>query len=373
MKLTTGVSLAAAACLGLASTCGISRAQEADLVIDEKPLSHWVKQLRSENRGFQLRAAQALSKVETNQIPKVIPLLLPLLKSERENDRFVAAQTLGNYGPVARVAVPELLPLLKGTQYERNRAASAKALGQILKDTQPGDEVEQVTKELMDAWGDKYEDVRRETVFALGMIGPAAKSSIPRLQERLNDVQPVRNAAAWTCGRMGKLAATHVDRLISIMHGERYPQIDHFFSAAAVEAMGRIGPVQANMVPNIVDRLEAIAAGTAFHPQHDGAAGRVCYLRGVNALERFGPEAASATPYLQRVISSNPLRDRERSLAIVKALGAIGPGAAEAVPALQKIADAKPDGKPDATFTELQQAAAAAIAAIKKPAAAPPK
>jgi hypothetical protein len=45
---------------------------------------------------------------------------------ERE---FVAAQILGVYGPLSRVAVPDLLPMLKGTQYERNRTTAAKALG----------------------------------------------------------------------------------------------------------------------------------------------------------------------------------------------------------------------------------------------------
>ncbi|MBA4387125.1 MAG: hypothetical protein C0404_04030 [Verrucomicrobia bacterium] len=367
MKLRLSSCLVTIALLGLGPVCGMLYAQDDDPVIDSKPLSHWIKQLQSENRGFQLRAAQALSKAESNHVAKVIPSLMPLLKSERENDRFVAAQTLGNYGSPARAAVPELLPLLKGTQYERNRAAAAKALGQILKDAQPGEEVEKVTAAIVDAWGDKYEDVRRECVFALGMIGTSAKSCIPKLDERLNDAQPVRNAAAWTCGRMGRLAADKADKLISIMQGERYPQVDHFFAAAAVEALGKIGAVHANVVPNIVNRLESIGAGTAFHPQADGAAVRVCYLRGVNALERLGPDAASATSYLQRVISGNPYGDKERSLAIVNALGAIGPGAAEAIPTIQKIADAKP-GSQDGSAVALQKAAVAAIEAIKKPA-----
>jgi len=42
-----------------------------------------VTQIRSENRGIQLRAAQTLTKATTELQPKIIPLLLPLLKSER--------------------------------------------------------------------------------------------------------------------------------------------------------------------------------------------------------------------------------------------------------------------------------------------------
>lgn len=340
-----------------------------DPAISEKPLSEWIKQLRSDNRGLQMRAARVFTEVPAELRQKVVPKLIPLLKSERENDRFVAAQILGEYGQTSKSAVPDLLPMLKGTQFERNRAASAKALGQILKDAPAGDEVERVAGELVDVWGDKYEDVRREAVFALGMIGPAAKACIPRLTERLSDRQPVRNAAAWTCGRMGKLAADKVDVLITIMNNERSPQLDTFFSAAAVEALGKIGAVHANVVPNIVNRLESIGAGTAFDPQRNGLPSvRVCYLSGVKALEQIGPDAASATPYLQRVISSNPYKDKERSRTIVKALGAIGPGAAEAIPALQKIADDAAAGKSNAEVAELQKVAAAAIEAIRKPA-----
>jgi hypothetical protein len=169
---------------------------------------------------------------------------------------------------------------------------------------------------------------------------------------------------------MGKLAACHVDRLIAIMHGERYPQVDPFFTAAVQDAIGLIGPVHGNVVPNLVDRMEAIAAGTAFHPQHNGAMGRICYLRSVAALERMGPASASATSYLKRVIGGNPFGDREKTLAMVKALGAIGPGAAEAAPELRRIADAKPPVKPDAGFDELRQAAIAALGAVSPAAGA---
>jgi len=184
--------------------------------LNGKPLSQWIQQLRSENRGLQLRAARALTEAPENLRPTIVPLLIPVLKSERENDRFVAAQVLGSYGPGARPAVPSLLPLLSDMQFERNRAAAAKALGQILKDAQPDEEVEKVTQALTrkinEEW-DAYSDVRREAVYAIGMIGPAARSAIPKLTRALTDVDPVhklggerrfvRAAAPWACGRMG--------------------------------------------------------------------------------------------------------------------------------------------------------------------------
>ena len=110
--------------------CGAAWAEEdpaiaSDDGAERKPLSEWVNQLRSANCGLQLKAARALSKAPAEMYAKIVPQVIPVLKSERENDKFVAAQVLGNYGPAAKAAVPDLLPMLKGTQYERNRAAAA--------------------------------------------------------------------------------------------------------------------------------------------------------------------------------------------------------------------------------------------------------
>jgi HEAT repeat protein len=339
---------------------------EEDPLIGDKPLSEVLKQFESQNRGEQLRAARALAAAEAQHHAAIVPKLISYLTSERENTRLPAIQTLGEYGAVSRAAVPLLLPLLEGTQFERNRSASAKALGQILKDAQPGEEVEKVAAALAKAFGDKYEDVRREAVFAIGMIGPAAKSVIPAVGSRLSDAQPVRNAAAWTCGRMGKLAACHTDRLISLMQGEQYPQTDLFFAGAVPEALGLIGATHENVVPNIVDKLEAIVAGSAFHPQHNREGGRMIFMQGIKALERMGADAKVATPYLHRLLRGNPYGDWERTLAVIRAIKAIGPGAAETVPELKAIAEAsKPGGRlSQENFTTLKDAAAEALKTV---------
>lgn len=230
----------------------------ADDMIEDKSVADWIKQLQNPNRGLQLRAVRALSQAPQELRQKLVQELLPILKSERENDRFAAAQVLGEYGPDARVAIPHLLPLLEGTQYERNRTAAAVALGRILKDSSPSEEVEKVVQALIKVFNDKYSDVRREAVKACGMIGPAAKSCLPHLPARFEDYEwlkdaecfLVRRAAAWTAGRMGKYGECHIDRLIAMMH--QYSPVATEF----VDAIGEIGPVHENVVPNITDKLE---------------------------------------------------------------------------------------------------------------------
>jgi HEAT repeat protein len=308
----------------------VPAAEDEEPIVGDKPLSEVVKQLRSENKGLQLRAAKALIEAPAELRPRMMPRMMELLKSERENDKYVAAQILGQCGPAARAAVPELLPMLEGTQYERNRAAAAKALGQILMDAQPDEEVEKVTDSLAAKFNedyDKYSDVRRESVRALGMIGAAAKRCVPKLTRGLTDFvlysvehQMVRQQAAWTCGRMGPLAAEHQDRLISMMHAEggRIPEI--------VEAIGCIGPTHANVVPNIVDAME----------RQDGGIG--WQIEAYQALEKFGPKSAPAVPLLARYLREHR-QHPDVTIAAIRVLKAIGPEAKEALPSLGEYLD----------------------------------
>ncbi len=358
------------------STC---RAEETDPEVEGKPLSQWVKQLRSDNRGLQLRAARALATAPADLRPAIVPLVIPVLRSERENDKFVAAQVLGEYGPMARRAVPDLLPMLEGTQAERNRAAAAKSLGQILKDAKPDAEVEKATQALMAVFDDKYSDVRREAVTACGTIGPAAKSCIPLLPKRLVDrslaKHPweeqaeralVERAAAWTCGRMGKLAAVHIDRLISVMQANP-PQPTEF-----VDAIAEIGPVHDNVVPNIVDKLEkAVFGGYQGGSPEENANYR---LHCVLALERFGEKSARAAPLLDRFLREKTFEGTKINLSILRTLKGIGPAAKAFAPTLRQWARmTEYRGATQDELAEMNAAAQAALEAVAGKDAGPEK
>ncbi|MBA4388180.1 MAG: hypothetical protein C0404_09380 [Verrucomicrobia bacterium] len=343
---------------GLLLTAHMAAAGEEPQVGD-KPLSELLKQLRGENRGLQMRAAKALSEAPTNLHATIMPQVIPVLKSERENDKFVAAQILGVYGPMSRAAVPDLLPMLKGTQYERNRAAAAKALGQILKDAKSDKEIDDATAALVDAFKDSYEDVRREAATACGMIGPAAKACIPSLTPLLKEPPTavpnmVSVAAAGTCERMGPLAKEHVDLLLTLVH--RYASDQ---TPAYVLALGAIGPVQDNIVPNIYDFMER------------GAAWRM--VETWQVLQKFGPKAEQVIPFAKRFLT-NPqfygLNDgRTRELTVIEAmkfLQVAGPKAVDVLPQVESLINYKYPHNAEDDVTPLMRKEAAKTAGILK-------
>jgi HEAT repeat protein len=297
--------------------------------IKGKLVSEWIAQLRGPNRGLQLRAARALSAATPEQVPYVVSKLIPILESERQNDRFVAAQTLGNYGPAARAAMPKLVPLLKGTQFERNRACAAKALGLILKDAKPSEEVEKVTAALVAKFNedkDQYVDVRREAVVALGMIGPAAKSCIPHLTPALRGRGSVAIQGAYVCERMGPLAAEHIDQLIVQLHRTGH---DLPYAIAAVKAIASIGPVHENVIPNLVD----------FYEKHFWS------RAALKAFSRFGSKSEPVVQVLMRLLDKCYVKrtrvDPPLAIDQLKTLEAIGPAAREAIPVVRALTKAK--------------------------------
>jgi hypothetical protein len=334
------LSLAAAAILIAVAPCIAGEEEkpaEEEIKLKGKPISKWVKQLQSPNRGLQMRASRAFSQAPKELIPKIVPKLIPLLGADRENTRFPVAQVMGKYGPPARAAVPHLLPMLEGTQFERNRAGAAEALGLILINAEPSEEVEKVTQALIKVFTDKYSDVRREAVQACGRIGPAAKSCVPHLTKRFDDTEwlkdaecfLVRRAAALTAGQMGEHGRVHIDKLISMLHANK-PVATEF-----IDAIGMLGPVHENVVPNIVDKLEKTCYGG-----YQGASGEQManYAKHFLAvLEKFGEKSAPSVDFLTRLLTP---KENRRALGqtegILKVMAAIGPKAKKALPVIKE-------------------------------------
>ena len=166
------------------------------------------------------------------------------------------------------------------------------------------------------------------------MIGPAAKSCIPKLTTPLTqgshglgssqdqEYRLVRRAAAWTCGRMGTLSKQHIDLLISRMH------LEGEYCVEVVEAIGLIGPVHENVVPNIVDKIESTG-----RPGDAGA----FRTKAFEALGRFGDKSLSALPLVKRILMG-PAHGNEVvtvKIAMLRFLAALGPSAKDLEPEIK--------------------------------------
>ncbi len=130
---------------------------------------------------FRSRVTAALGKIGSAAVPSIVKLL----KSNDESLHWDAAQALGNMGPEAIDAVPDLIRTFK-TEKRQTRdntgflvaERAVIALGKIGSGAVP---------HLVKCFRSKVGTVRRHAVEALRSMGPLAKDAVPYLLEELKD------------------------------------------------------------------------------------------------------------------------------------------------------------------------------------------
>ena len=147
-----------------------------------------------ENSDANLRgsAAYALGDIGAKT---VVPKLIPLLdKSDPTNDANVRWRTvyaLGRMGAEAKIAVPQLIALLKKDSDANVRSSAATVLGSI------GAEAKDAVPQLILLLKDSNVNVRRSAASALERIGAETKIVVPQLIDLLKDSDTnVRSSAA---------------------------------------------------------------------------------------------------------------------------------------------------------------------------------
>jgi HEAT repeat protein len=220
--------------------------------------------------------------------------------------RVQAAVSLGQIGPAAAAAQPNLVPLLPEGD-EALRCAAAEALGRLA----VGGRAVAALAALLD---DASAPVRAAAARALGGLKGAAAPAVSALAARLQDTEEsVRTAAAEAIARIGTLGE---DATLAVVAGLN--DRDNLVRARAAEALGAIGAPAQEAAPALVEVL-----------QDDND---VVRARAVEALGKFGGAAADvAVPGLVRA-----LRDPDSwvSALAAEALGQMGEFADDAVPAL---------------------------------------
>lgn len=171
-----------------------------------KPLDSWQQQLSSHdpaasNEAFTIVTGQVIPQLtnilfnDTNDSSFRLSLISTLngLPGVRiyyltaQGRRIKAAQSLGDFGPVAKSAVPALIQTVKGND-ERIHEAAVRALGSIHSDPD-------VVIPFLTSYLDN-DDLNDEAATALGNYGSLAKSAVPKIIPLLHASDDDAQAAA---------------------------------------------------------------------------------------------------------------------------------------------------------------------------------
>jgi HEAT repeat protein len=238
--------------------------------------------------------------------------LMGLVNDDHLPARVEAVNALRLYESRPREVIPRLIRLLEAPQPEIRRAA-AMALWPFRS------EAREAIGRLTTALGDTDSEVRAASAFALGTIGPAAHAAIPALIVTLADPDvDVRRHAAEALGDIATAKPDEDERDVP--------------NPAAVA--------------NAVSALARALGDTAFNAEDEMGMGSLARMEAVEALGKIGPRAALVVPAI-----ANALRDEDLSVrrSAAKALGQIGAGARPAIPALTTaLADPEKDVRVEA-------------------------
>lgn len=275
-----------------------------------------------------------------------VPALRDLIKDPDASVRDQAMSLLGEIGPVAKAAVPDLLAVLRDrSAHPRDRGEAAAALGGVSHsdtdmvpvlirastDPAPGvrlgavrglgnlgvatpDVVATLTAALSSG-GDP--DLRRQAVFALGRLGPGAAKALPAVEDAGRRDPALATAVAITLLRLGREREGR-DRLTALAVAPEAER--HFF----IDTLGE--DFRPLAVPVLAEVVRRNARGGYW---------------AMEALQSLGPDAAAAVPALVAFLKVGRPRgaDAPPFEAAIATLGRIGPAATEALPLLRELAE----------------------------------
>ncbi len=239
---------------------------------------------------------------------EAVPALIRVLEKNDPFTRREAIFALQGIGPAAKDAVPALITMLHcddfHTQYWACRALAAM-----------GPEAQPAVPVLIVLTREGVTSVRRNAAAALGCIGPGiGAEGLAALQAALFDpTEAVREQAVIALGRLGSFAAEAVPTLQAVVR-ERKIQCRALAAVALWKITGNPEfPIQ-------VIREEI------YLPENQ--------LQAITCLAELGPQAATATPDLIKLLESEDADIREVAAETVER---IGPAAKAAIPVLERL------------------------------------
>ncbi len=212
---------------------------------------------------------------------RAIPSLVARL-ARSDEDHPLVVRLLGKIGPAA---VPEILERVSSNN-GRVRATAVEALGEI------GPGARSALPDLILCRGDADDAVRTQAERALGKVDPswartaAARQAIPGLIKRLNSDVTAQPGAAETLGEIGPPAREAIPELVKCL-GSNFEPVRE----AARTALGKIGQPTRESVPELIKQLT----------------GDCCSIRETAAdlLARLGSDGKAAIPALVARLADN--------------------------------------------------------------------
>ena len=225
---------------------------------------------------------------------------LQSLKSGDTATRIAVVDRLGELGPKAARAVPEVTALLADAD-PMVRAHAAQTLSKI------GSAAQSAVPALARLIVDPSEEVRREAATAIGAIQPDPQVAVPLLIQVIRDAKPsVRIRALHSLVELGRPAAGPLAEMLQ----------DDELQYWAELGLTELGPLAEAAIPALINeiqdphpdsRREAILALAAMGPTAEPAVGALTkalddpHVRGAAAfaLGRIGPAARPAAAKLE--------------------------------------------------------------------------
>lgn len=318
-------------------------------------LTPTIKDMNSQSRFY--------TAVALHNFDSAVPSLVEMFKDKDVAMRVAAAEILGDMGPVAKDAVPDLIAALNDEDAGVCNMVKV-ALGKI-KDAR-------AIKPLIDTFKQKSKRNEAATGAAEESLAQIGSDAIPALNTALkNEAPKVKEASARTLGKMGLAAKDAVPALIEALKDEDVgvrrtvitalgeikdpravePLIETFYRDQSLDnpapvALGKIGSEAVSpLVKNLKNEKEGIRKFSASALGEIGPAARdavqplikllkdqpveVC-TKAVWALGKIKNE--EAIPPLMELLKQNPI-----PAGVIEALGEIGPAAKEAVPFLSNM------------------------------------
>ncbi len=226
---------------------------------------------------------------------------------------------IGNYGPAAKDAVPDLLELARGEDYSPKQLAVG-ALGRIRSNPE---QVIPLLRDILERKNEGY--LKASAASSLSAFGPDPRSLALILKALpCEDVEDpyrkrvIQASLVRDIGRMSEYAQPVVGQLVAIFTDRKaayHWQVRH----SALQAITDLGPLAKEAAPPLVECL--------------GSRDFAIYERDiVKALDSIGDDAID--PLIRNL--QNPSDQARRATA--EALGELGPKAAAAIPALEQAA-----------------------------------